>query len=58
MGRTKVKTVHQDLGDIQISTLINPNTGLDTVCIFQSNKTIFLEHSKIVEFLKTVNNFK
>lgn len=53
-----VNTIHQDLGDIQLSTLINPNTGLEVVCIFQSNKTIFLEHSKIVEFLKTVNNFK
>jgi len=54
----KIKTVHQDLGDIQISTLINPNTGLETICIFQSNKTVFLEHGKILEFFKTIYTFK
>ena len=53
-----IKLKQTDLPDINVDTVINPNTHLQVVCINQDGKTIFLEHSKIVEFLKTVNNFK
>jgi hypothetical protein len=54
----KVKTVKQDLGDIQISNLINPNTSTEVICIFQSNKTVFLEIEKIKEFLTEIEKIK
>lgn len=52
------KVKQTDLSDIGVDALINPNTHLQVVCINQDGKTIFIEHAKIIEFLKTVNNFK
>ena len=52
------KIKQKDLPDIGLDTVVNPNTHLTVVCINQDNKTIFLEHAKLVEFLKTINTFK
>lgn len=53
------KTLYQDgMYDIKVGTIKSKETGIDYITIHQDGKTIFLEHSKIVEFLKTVNTFK
>ncbi|HOS56904.1 MAG TPA: hypothetical protein PK385_12710 [Spirochaetota bacterium] len=55
---SKIKSVRQELGDIQINTLINPNTLTEVICITQSNKTIFLEIDKLKEFLIAIEKIK
>ena len=52
-------TLKQDeMFDIKVDTLKSEYSSLLFITIHQDSKTIFLEHSKIVEFLKKVNNFK
>lgn len=43
---------------VKVGTIKSQDTGVFYITIHQDGKTIFLEHSKIVEFLKTVNTFK
>lgn len=51
--------VKQSIGDIDINTITTNDEVKETfITIHQDGKTIFLEHAKIVEFLKTVNTFK
>jgi len=44
--------------DISINSVTSNPTKKTFITIHQDGKTIFLEHSKIVEFLKTINTFK
>jgi hypothetical protein len=53
-----IKKIHQDLGEIQVNILVNPNTSKEVVAIFQSGKTVFLEIEKIEEFKKIINEIK
>ena len=51
--------VKQSIGDIDTNIITTKDEVKETfITIHQNGKTIFLEHAKIVEFLKTVNNFK
>lgn len=50
------KVKQKGLNEISVNSVIMQ--GQTFITIHQDGKTIFLEHSKIVEFLKTVNNFK
>lgn len=53
------KTIMQDANyPIELNTLKSGHSGILYITIHQDGKTIFLEHSKLVEFLKTVNTFK
>lgn len=50
------KIKQKGLNDISIDSVTMQDQTFIT--IHQDGKTIFLEHAKIVEFLKTVNTFK
>lgn len=53
------KKLIQELANIDIDIIsTKEETPTTYITIHQDGKTIFLEHSKIVEFLKTVNTFK
>lgn len=53
------KIIIQDANfPIEVTTLKSGHSGILYITIHQDGKTIFLEHAKLVEFLKTVNTFK
>jgi len=53
------KTLEQDtMFEIKINTLKSEYSDKMFITVHQDGKTIFLEHAKILDFLKTVNNFK
>jgi hypothetical protein len=54
------KLKQNKLNDISIDIITTQSTKVPEtyITIHQDGKTIFLEHSKIVDFLKTVNNFR
>ncbi len=53
------KTLEQDtMFEIKINTLKSEYSDKLFITIHQDGKTIFLEHAKIVEFLKTIYTFK
>lgn len=53
------KTIKQEnTFDIKVGTIKSKESGVEYITIHQDGVTHFLEKSKIVEFLKTVNTFK
>jgi len=50
------KLKQKKLNDISVDTVTIQDEKFIT--IHQDGKSIFLEHGKIIDFLKTVNNFK